>query len=232
MGQTAVWGRLEYFFCSSRRRHTRWNCDWSSDVCSSDLEGELDAISSWQAGVKNILAVKGTALTSDQVRLVRRYTRNVSLALDADSAGWEALERSLPILEDHQLNLRVITFPPGAKAPDDIARSDPKNWRRLVDKAVGVYEAIVEQTLTRVGFQTGEQKKTVSERLAPVIARIKNPVEQEHWINTLAKRLEVSPDSVRRQISASKSGLPLSTHQRINASTISPKPGRQETLMR
>ena len=190
------------------------------------VEGELDAISSWQAGVKNILAVKGTALTSDQVRLVRRYTRNVSLALDADSAGWEALGRSLPILEDHQLNLRVITFPPGAKDPDDIARSDPKNWRRLVDKAVGVYEAIVEQTLTRVGFQTGEQKKTVSERLAPVIARIKNPVEQEHWINTLARRLEVSPQSVKRQITVWKSGIPSSPP----AAEIAAKPGRQETL--
>ena len=171
------------------------------------VEGELDAISSWQADVKNVLAVKGTALTSDQARLVRRYTRNISLGLDADPAGWDALERCLPILEDHQLNLRVIVFPAGAKDPDDIARSDPKNWRQLVDKAVGVYEAIVAETLSRVGFQTGEQKKTVSERLAPVIARIKNPVEQDHWINTLARRLEVSPDAVRRQIAAAKSGL-------------------------
>ena len=192
------------------------------------VEGELDAISSWQTGVKNVLAVKGTALTSDQVRLVRRYTRNVSLALDADPAGWEALERSLPILEDHQLNLRVITFPAGAKDPDDIAKSDPKNWRDLVDKAVGVYEAIVEETLARVGFQTGEQKKTVSERLAPVIARIKNPVEQDHWINTLAKRLEVSPDSVRRQISASKSGL--ATSHQPPATSHQPRAPRQETL--
>lgn len=192
------------------------------------VEGELDAISSWQVGVKNVLAVKGTALTSDQVRLVRRYTRNVSLALDADPAGWEALERSLPILEDYQLNLRVITFPPGAKDPDDIARSDPKNWRRLVDKAVGVYEAIVEETLTRIGFQTGEQKKTVSERLAPVLARIKNPVEQEHWINTLARRLQVSPQSIHRQISIWKSGAPPSST--VYGPSSTPKPSRQETL--
>ncbi len=193
------------------------------------VEGELDAISSWQAGVKNVLAVKGTALTSDQVRLVRRYTRNISLALDADPAGWEALERSLPIFEDHQLNLRVIAFPVGAKDPDDIARSDPKNWRRLVDKAVGVYEAIVEETLNRVGYKTGEQKKTVSERLAPIIARIKNPVEQDHWINTLARRLEVSPDSVRRQIAAAKSGLHLPDTRHPTPDTTA-RPGRRETL--
>ena len=79
------------------------------------VEGEFDCLSSWQAGVRNVVAVKGTALTSDQVKLIRRYARKVVVCLDSDSAGQEALIRSLPILEHHGLSSRAIVLPEGEK---------------------------------------------------------------------------------------------------------------------
>lgn len=171
------------------------------------VEGELDAISSWQAGVKNMCAVKGTALTEDQVKLVRRFTRNLTLALDSDGAGWEAIVRSLPILEGHGMNVRVALLPTGAKDPDECARENPKAWRELIRGALNVYDALIEGIIARTGRETGEQKKQASERLAPILARIENAVEQDHWVAKTAALLGVREDAMRRQMEADRRGI-------------------------
>ena len=166
------------------------------------VEGELDALSSWQVGVTNIVAVKGTAVTEDQVKLLRRMTRNVTMALDADEAGSDALRRSLPILESHGVNVRVAVLPNDAKDPDELARRDAAGWRSLVREARNVYDALVTGTIERLGDESGEQKKQVSEVLVPVLSGITNPVEQDHWIGEVARRLDAREESVRRQVEA------------------------------
>lgn len=164
------------------------------------VEGEIDMISSWQAGVKNTLAVKGTALTPEQVKLVRRFTRNITMSLDSDSAGWEALKRSLPILENHNINIRVAITPPEYKDPDEMALNSPSSWRELIDKAPGVYQALIDQSISRLGVESGEQKKNISELIIPVLSSIENAIEQDHWIKYLSQKLNVQESSVMKQI--------------------------------
>lgn len=175
-----------------------------ADVHKSDravlVEGEIDAISSWQAGVRNVLAVKGTALTPEQVKLVRRFTRNITMSLDSDSAGWEALKRSLPILENHNINIRIAVTPPEFKDPDEMALQDSSAWKKLIDTAPGIYQAFIDQAILRIGCQTGEQKKTISELIIPLLSEIENAIEQDHWIKYLAQKLNVNESSIRRQI--------------------------------
>lgn len=196
------------------------------------VEGELDTISSWQAGVRNVVAVKGTALTQDQVKLIRRYTRNVTVALDSDEAGWDALVRSLPILESQGMNVRVVIMPRGIKDPDDLARADPKSWRELVKHAANVYDALISGTISRIGVENGEQKKQVSEKIVPLLVGITNVIEQDHWISEVAARLGVRVESVLRQMEHSRSGIKESLFSHKKESQEAQKLSRQETLSR
>jgi len=168
------------------------------------VEGEFDCISSWQAGVRNTVAVKGTALTSDQVKLIRRYGRKVVICLDSDSAGQEALIRSLPILEHHGLSSRAIVLPTGEKDPDELAKASPAKWKELVEKSKNAYGVIIENTLEKFGEDTAEAKRQASDVLVPLLSEISNAIEQDHWINFLAKRLEVKDEAIRRQMSVWK----------------------------
>lgn len=197
------------------------------------VEGELDAISSWQAGAKNVVAVKGTALTSDQVKLIRRYTRNITMSLDTDSAGWTALVRSLPILEEHGMNVRVIHLPSGVKDPDDFAKANPVGWRTAVKDAKNVYESIISGMLERIGTSTGEQKKQASEEVIPILSNITNAVEQDHWIKHVAQELGVREEAVRKQIDVFiRSGTAHADYHRIEEKQSAQKLGQAELFSR
>ncbi|MEK7111494.1 MAG: DNA primase, partial [Patescibacteria group bacterium] len=134
------------------------------------VEGEFDCISSWQAGVRNVVAVKGTALTPDQVKLIRRYGRKVVVCLDSDSAGQEALIRSLPILEHHGLSSRAVILPTGEKDPDELAKSSPAKWKELVVESKNAYGVIIENTLVKFGEDTAEAKRQASDVLVPLLS--------------------------------------------------------------
>jgi len=90
------------------------------------VEGEFDLISSYQAGVTNIVALKGTAFTEDQARLINRFAETAILALDADLAGDEAVKRSAQVADSVGLDVRVTLLPEGFKNPDEVAKKEPK----------------------------------------------------------------------------------------------------------
>lgn len=163
------------------------------------VEGELDVISSWQAGVKQVVAVKGTALTSEQVELQRRYTRNVTLALDADAAGEAAMKRSIALADSAALNINVALLV-GGKDPDEISQLNPKKWRRMVEKASSVYDFYISSAKTRFDLATGIGKKQASEEVIPVLAKITNSVEQAHYVKKFARLLDISDESVVDEI--------------------------------
>ena len=159
------------------------------------VEGELDAISSWQAGVRNVVAVKGTALTKEQIELVRRYTRNIILSLDADTAGDAATKRGISLADSASLNINV-TLLSGGKDPDAISQHDPKKWRQLVERATSVYDFYIASTKKRFDLTSGLGKKQAAEELAPLLSAISNAVEQAHYVKKTARLLDVSEDAV------------------------------------
>ena len=162
-------------------------------------EGEFDVLSSWQGGVKNIVAIKGSALTEAQIRLLGRYSKNVSLALDADQAGEESTKRGIALADKLGMNVRVIQLV-GGKDPDEVARAGKERWKRLVKRAVSVYDFYLSSTLRRYDSTTGEGKRQISRELAPILAGISSQVEQAHYIGKLAKALSVAEEVVGREV--------------------------------
>jgi len=163
------------------------------------VEGELDAISSFQTGVKNVVAIKGSALTPNQVQLLGRFTKNISLALDRDIAGDQAARRGIEVADSGGMAIKVIELE-GGKDPDEVAQKNPNLWRKLVAQSVPVYDYFLDSAFSRFDSKTAEGKRKIGQELIPILSRITDNIVQAHYIQVLAERLRVDKEAVVAQI--------------------------------
>lgn len=169
------------------------------------VEGELDMIRSFEAGVGETVAIKGSALTEDHVEILRRLTKNMILALDADAAGDAATKRGIDTAEREGMNIKIVRIE-GGKDPDDIARENPKKWKEILGRAVDIYKFYLLSAIEKHGSGDLESKKKVAEEVLPVFARISNQVVQAHYVRELAGVLEVGEEVVVREMERVKKG--------------------------
>ena len=159
------------------------------------VEGEFDLISSYQVGVANVVAIKGSALTGEQTDLLKRFCDHLALSLDMDKAGDAAAHRGIELAEAKGLNVRVIRLSFG-KDPDECARHSARDWKDAVKAAVPIYDFYIDSAKQRFGIDTPEGKRQISDELAPLLSRISNQVIKAHYIKKLAQVLGVSEDAV------------------------------------
>jgi DNA primase len=163
------------------------------------VEGELDVISSSQAHVNNVVALKGSALTQHQAKLLSRVAETVVLSLDTDSAGVEATKRAIAILKPFQIDVRVLVIPTG-KDPDEMARHQPDKWREATKHTISVYDFLISVALTGVDTTRPEGKRQVLKAVAADIMAIEHQVEQEFYISKLAKELGVKVETIKNDL--------------------------------
>jgi len=172
------------------------------------VEGELDVISSYQAGVKNVVAIKGSALTENQIKLLSRFTKNIILALDQDAAGDQAARRGIEIADKKEMNIKVVELKKG-KDPDEIAQKNPVFWKKLIKEAVPVYDYFINSAFNRFRGNTIEGKRKISQEIIPILSEISNEIIQAHYVRLLAEKLKVSEESVLEEIERQrKNSLP------------------------
>lgn len=170
------------------------------------VEGELDMISCWQAGVKNVVAIKGSALTEEQARLISRFTDKVVIALDADFAGDLAARRGIQIAEATGLEVWVATLTP-YKDPDDMARNDPEALVKRFANPVSVWDFVIDSIFSRYDAATTSGKAKISKEVSPVLASISDSIVKAHFVSTVAKRLGVPVEAVAREIDKRKAQI-------------------------
>lgn len=160
------------------------------------VEGNMDVVSVQQAGFLNVVASSGTALTDEQLRLLKRFTSRIVLSFDNDKAGETAARRGIDAAAAQEFAIRVLRLPPDAgKDPDDCVRKNPELWHKAVADAVPYMEWYLELAKARTDFHDPEAKKEASHQLLAEISKMKEPVEQSHWIREMA-RLFDTPDSL------------------------------------
>ncbi|MDR2713512.1 MAG: DNA primase [Clostridiales bacterium] len=161
------------------------------------MEGYMDVAIAHEYGVTNAVASLGTAFTPSHARLIQRYTTNVLLAYDGDTAGTKAATRGLDILREQGLNVRVLSLPEG-QDPDDFLRAQGKEgWDRLVaDEAKGVLEFLLDQALAKYPIKSVTDKSLIVKELLPAISKTRSQVERESFIRELANKLSVSTDTI------------------------------------
>jgi DNA primase len=163
------------------------------------VEGELDMISSHQAGVQHVVAIKGSALSENQLRLINRVTQNLILSLDADVAGDTAARRGIELADRLGFNLRVVQIEDG-KDPDDVAQKNPALWQKLVRAAIPVYDYLLDSACQRFDTTTAEGKKQISREFLPVLNRISEPIVQAHYLKRLAQVIDTSEELLGQQL--------------------------------
>jgi DNA primase len=162
------------------------------------VEGELDVISCFSIGVKNVIAVKGTALTDDQVALISRFTNNICLCFDKDDAGYEAAKRSLISLEKKGMNVTTCVFE-NAKDADEAIKNDQISFKKSIKKDVSIYDYIFSKTFSSFEKDKISGKRKISEELLPVFTKISNEIVKEHYLRKLSLDLDVSLEALSKE---------------------------------
>lgn len=163
------------------------------------VEGELDMISSYKAGIKNVIAIKGSALTENQIRLIGRFTKTIILSLDSDFAGDEAAKKGAISASNLGFEVRVACLQ-GYKDPDEIARKDPDKYRKEINEAVPIWDFLIDSSIKKYGLVSGEDKKKISQETIPLLASIEDKIVQAHYVEVLARKLSVPAEAVISEI--------------------------------
>lgn len=163
------------------------------------VEGEMDFLLSIQAGVRNIVASKGTALTEAQVDELKKYAGTILLCFDTDLAGDVAARRGIEIADKAGLNIKVIDFE-GVKDPAELIKSEPDKWKTAVEEATAIYDYYLKSVEIRFDPKQASGKRAVLSELLPVWDKISDPITREHYIEKLAAFLTVKDDFVRQEL--------------------------------
>jgi len=163
------------------------------------VEGQLDTISSYGAGISETVGVGGTALTTEMVEMLGKVTENITLALDNDPAGEAAMKRSIDLIEKRGMSIKMVEID-GGKDPDEIARNFPDKWREMVDSAVPVYEFFFNRLIGRYGIDTVEAIGKIVKEVVPMLSNIENSVIREVWVRKLALKIGVDKQRIEEEM--------------------------------
>jgi DNA primase len=156
------------------------------------VEGQMDVIACHQAGMKNVVATSGTAMTEEQVQLLKRYSNNIAIAFDADAAGQNAAKRGIEIALSAGLGIKIITIPDGAgKDADECLKKNPEVWFSAVQNAEDIMNWYFVKAFAGKDVANPKHKQQIVDVLLPDIGRIPYAVERDYWLRELGGRLNV-----------------------------------------
>ena len=157
------------------------------------VEGQMDLCMAHQVGTKNTVAVSGTALTFEHLRLIQRFTNTLVFCLDSDKAGIQALKRSAELAFAMQMDVRVIPLS-HSKDPADLILSSPDEWIQATKKSVPLIEFLVELN-TQDGL-TEEYSKRITKEIVPLIRGIANTIEQAVAVRNISEKLRIPESAI------------------------------------
>jgi DNA primase len=194
------------------------------------MEGELDLISSFQAGISNVVAIKGSALTEGHVNLIRRYTEKLVFALDSDMAGDAASRRGIEIADRAGLDMRVVILSSG-KDPDEAVRENASAVKKAIKEAVPIYDYFITSAMKRFDVSTAFGKKKVSEELLPILAKIENPIVQGHYVKKLGQAIDSSEETIMESMRRLSRGHGLTVEHAENQAAPTTRSQKLETYL-
>ena len=159
------------------------------------VEGNMDVISSHQAGVKNVVATAGTAMTVHHLKALGRFSNDVRLCFDSDQAGISATERAISLGQQAGVELSIITLNQSAgeaKDPDELIQKDLELWKGSISKPQPAIEWIFDQYEKRLNIATAAGKKEFSTIALKLVENLNDPVEKDFYIEQISKRIGIS----------------------------------------
>ena len=190
---TPVFKKLRNLFALNFARHT---CQDSLILC----EGYMDVIALHSAGITNAVATLGTAITSEQARVMSRYTKRVIISYDSDEAGVKAATRAMKLLEEVGLEVNVLSVQ-GAKDPDEyIKRFGVDKFKQVISGAKSKFDYSLDAILSKYDLTLPQDKIIALADVEKLISEVNSMAERDVYIHTVAKRFEVQASSIRSDV--------------------------------
>ncbi|MFH1896440.1 MAG: DNA primase, partial [bacterium] len=182
--ETPVFHKGEFLYGLYNTRQEIKKAGWALVV-----EGDFGLLTLFQKGVRNAVALKGTAFTQKQLELLARYTKKIVLYLDSDEAGVQAALKSAFLAQDKGFNVKVVAGPKGVD-PDDLAREDLPKLKKIIASPQEVYDFAIDTYKLRYDLRVGSEKREFSHKVLEILAQIKDPVERGHYVKKIGLILE------------------------------------------
>jgi DNA primase len=169
------------------------------------VEGNVDVITSHQMGIKNVVAASGTALTTEQVALIKRYATRVAFAFDQDTAGQKATTRGILEALSGGLDVLIIELPKNKdgeffKDPDECIQENPELWKIAVEQAKPLFEYYFEKAKQEKDLDKLENKRALVNTVVPILARVNDLVARSHHIKQLGELVGVPEEQLRHML--------------------------------
>ena len=164
------------------------------------VEGYADLISLYQAGIQNVVASSGTALTEAQLKLIGRYSKNLTLVYDADSAGSSATVRGIDLALEHDLNVRIVELPEGEDPDSFVLKHGGIEFRERLTNAVSFIDFKAKQFQRSGAFTTTEGKTQAVRSLVQSIAKMKDELKRNFYVKDVAEKYEVYESLLYREL--------------------------------
>lgn len=193
--QTILYDKGRHVFGLSQAKEAIRQNDYAVIV-----EGNLDVVSSHQAGVRQVVATAGTAMTEHHLKALVRLSPHARLAFDGDAAGLAATERAIPIAQTVGNELTIITLPEQYKDPDEVIQADTSLWQKAIDDAQPVVDWVLRQYSMREDLTTAAGKRRFTTAGVTVVRALQDPVEQEHYLQKIATYTGASLDVLKDKL--------------------------------
>lgn len=192
---TLLYDKSWHVFGLSQAKEAIRTADYSVIV-----EGNLDVVSSHQAGVKQVVATAGTAMTEHHVRALARLSGSIRLAFDGDKAGLSATERAIPIAQEVGVELAIVTLPGSAKDPDELIQQDVALWTQAIAAAQPAVDWLLGQYEQRDDITSAAGKRAYTTAGLQLVRQLHDPVDQDHYIQYMAAKTGASVVALRDKL--------------------------------
>lgn len=217
--QTGIYDKSRILFGLNRAKDAIKKADLAILV-----EGQMDVIACYNHNVKNVIATSGTALTTEQVTLIKRFTKNIALAFDMDEAGQNAADRGIKEALAQGLNIKVITLPYG-KDPDECLKRNPDAFRQAVENAQPMLAYYFQKASTGLDLNSLENKRQVRDKMFTMIALVPDKSEQGYWLKRIGEELDLSEGDLREDFNKfQSSNASKASHYRQEETPVNSAP--------
>jgi DNA primase len=165
------------------------------------VEGNMDVIAMHQAGIKNTVAVSGTALTEEQVRLVGRQGKKIKLFFDMDGAGKNAAWKSAELALSNEMSVSIVAIPSGKDAAD-MGKESPEKLSDAIKNPIPAPRYFLDNTLAKYDKNTPEGKRKIVDEFAEFLIVIRNPIDRSSWLKVLAGEVGISDHAVASEVNS------------------------------
>jgi len=168
------------------------------------VEGQMDVIKAWQNDITNVVAASGTSLTSVQLKILSRYTKELTFCFDSDEAGLNATARALALAEPFDFDVKVAMIPDSYDDLDDFLVKGVGAAKKVLKNPVPIYDFYLANALKRYKKETAYGKKRIVEYLAPIFSKISNNVVLDHYVKELSEEIGTSEEAIRSALKEPK----------------------------